>query len=313
MAERAYVYEGAFIGSTEIKVRCFDSSGTFIYLYQGDSQLGLSFLENSEAVFIIPPLQYSPEGLIAYVDEIGNRTGGVTPISLKDETKEYTGWKTPDTISINGQPDVSYEDWKTATGLELPDIYEPSLMVNNNPSIDSLLSFANAKIVFDLVINNNAGSSIVTVSNVKNNKGGFTIKFDNGIVGSNTTKTYTTAGTYQVTVTDTSDSENILTKTYTLAPTAPEIPSTSAIEFFWIDPSTNEMGELGGFTAGFCSSQLQFKVDGYYGDAWVDGEGGSNNRWHKIFGNLARGTTVTVRARVKSNTSDTKSLTKYIL
>lgn len=313
MAERAYVYSGAFVGSTEVKVRCFDSNGTTIYLYQGDSQLGIEALDSSDAVFTISPLQYSPDGLIAYVDEIGNRTGGITPISLKDDTKEYTGWKTPQSVSIDGQADISYEDWKTATGLELPDVYEPSLMVNNNPLVDSLLSFANAKISFDLVINNNAGNCIVTVTNVVNSQGGFTIKFDTGIIGSNTTKTYTTAGTYQVTVTDIADNSNSITKTYTLAPTAPTTPSTSAIEVFWIDMSFLDSGERVGFVAGYCSSQLQYKIDGYAGDVWLDGEGGSNNRWYKIFGNLASGTTITVRVRVKSNTSDTKSLTKYIL
>jgi hypothetical protein len=302
MAELAYIYDGFTSGSTTVSIRCFDTDGLTILLYRGYDLLGTGTLIDSDCqISLSQPLTNTGESLIAYVDEVGMRTGGCQQIL--DSGIDATGWEYPLNVIIDGESQ-SYEDYLADGNRELPDRWNPQVTKNITPETESLKSFALANIDCDLLITETYGTTIITVSNVKNARGGYTIQFDGGTIGSTTTKTYTVSGSYQVKIQDLGSS-NFVIKTYSFTIIPSSTPPSTAIEQFWCykDYNTSFAGNTASLN-GYCSSKLQFRIDGILGSTWVDGISGGNDRWYYIFGNVGTGAKV-VRSRVKSTPSDT--------
>lgn len=304
MAELAYIYEGFTVGSTVVKIRCYDVNGLTILLYRGYDLLGTGTLTNSNCqITLSQPLTDTGESLIAYVGEVGMRTGGCQQIALSGNI--VTGWETPSELFYEGGSQ-SYDDYLADGNRELPDRWNPQVTKNITPETESLKAFALANIDCDLKITETYGTTIVIVSNVRNARGGYTIQFDGGTIGTTTTKSYTVSGSYQVKIQDLG-SDNYIIKTYSFTIIPATTPPTTAIEQFWC---FKDFIVSSGNTAnlnGYCSSQLQFRVDGLLSSNWIDGIPAGNNRYYYNFGNVGTGAK-TVRTRVKSNISDTKVL-----
>lgn len=304
MAELAYIYEGFTVGSTVVKIRCYDVDGLTILLYRGYDLLGTGTLTDSDCqITLSQPLTDTGESLIAYVGEVGMRTGGCQQIAQSGNI--VTGWETPNELFYEGGSQT-YEDYLADGNRELPDRWNPQVTKNITPETESLKSFALANIDCDLKITETYGTTIVTVSNVKNARGGYTIQFDSGTIGTTPTKNYTTSGSYQVKIQDLG-SANFVIKTYSFTIIPATTPPTTAIEQFWC---FKDFIASAGNTAslnGYCSSQLQFRIDGLLSSNWIDGIPAGNNRYYYIFGNVGTGAK-TVRTRVKSDITDTKVL-----
>lgn len=303
MAELAYIYDGFTVGSTVVKIRCYDVDGLTILLYRGYDLLGTGTLTNSDCqITLSQPLTNTGESLIAYVGEVGMRTGGCQQIALSGNI--VTGWETPTEVTIDGTPQ-SYDDYLADGNRELPDRYNPQVTKNVTPETESLKSFALANIDCDLKITETYGTTTVTVTNVKNARGGYTIQFDGGTIGTTPTKAYTTSGSYQVKVQDLGSS-NYVIKSYSFTIIPATTPPSTNIEQLWCYKAYNAsgVGINNGNVAGYAPTQLQFSIDGILSGAWFDGVSGGNKHWSYIFGNIGTGAKV-VRARIKSNPSDT--------
>lgn len=301
MAELAYIYEGFTVGSTVVKIRCYDVDGLTILLYRGYDLLGTGTLTDSDCqITLSQPLTDTGESLIAYVGEMGMRTGGCQQIALSGNI--VTGWETPSELFYEGGSQT-YDDYLADGNRELPDRWNPQVTKNITPETESLKAFALANIDCDLKVAETYGTTIVTVSNVRNARGGYTIQFDSGTIGTTPTKSYTVSGSYQVKIQDLG-SDNFVIKTYSFTIIPATTPPSTNIEQLWCYKAYNAGGTgiNNGNVAGYAPSQLQFSIDGV--STWRDGISGGNNQWYYNFGNIGTGAKV-VRARIKSTPSDT--------
>jgi len=301
MAELAYIYDGFTVGSTVVKIRCYDVDGLDILLYRGYDLLGSGELVDSDCqITLSQPLTDTGESLIAYVGEVGMRTGGCQQIALSGNI--VTGWETPSELFYE-EGSQSYEDYLADGNRELPDRYHPQVTKNVTPETESLKAFALANIDCDLKITETYGTTIVTVNNVRNARGGYTIQFDSGTIGTTNTKSYTVSGSYQVKIQDLG-SANYVIKTYSFTIIPDTAPSSSIIEQFWGFKDYKAGGEIGCDLSGYCTSQLQFSIDGIYSGVWLDGFSGGNRRWFYSFGPIPTGVR-NIRTRVKATPADT--------
>lgn len=316
MAQEAIIYEGFYEGSELVSIRCYDFDGVEFTLNQNGQVLGTGVLADSLCQIVVAPLQVSEYDLYLTTNDANFRLLPPQPVVGSDE--KLTGWQIPKMLAGEGGS-ISYEQYKELQATypeqfrDFPDVYNPSLTINKNPNKDSLQAFAFANIIFSTERDSVYGTTTVTVRGVKNARGGYSIQFDDGVIGSINSKSYTVSGTYKVKVTDLSDSSNFLEESYgiTINTTAP--PATSIIENIpYIDKGYGENDGIG-FVFCYCPEQVQFQVVGVsmageQPDGWIDGEGGQNNRWSRIIAGIPSGTQ-TLRVRVKDDITDSKTTT----
>lgn len=316
MAQQAIIYEGFQEGSTLVSIRCYDFDGVEFTLNQNGEVLGSGILANSLCQIVVPPLQVSDYDLYLTVNEDSFRLMPPQPVTPSEES--LTGWKIPKMVD-DGSGAISIEAYRELQESDpeqyrdFPDVYDPNLTINKNPNKDSLQAFAFAQISFNTESVSVYNATTVTVRDVKNARGGFSIQFDDGVIGSINAKTYTTSGNYKVKVVDLADSTNFFEHTYSITINSSAPPVTSIIENIpYIDKGYGDYEGIGTCLC-YCPLQVQFQVvgvtmAGQEPDGWIDAEGGQNNRWNRIIAGIPSGTN-TLRVRVKSNIADTKSTT----
>jgi hypothetical protein len=307
MAQVAYIFSGYEAGSVSTEVYCDMPSGTPIKLYQHEDLLGTGVLgTNKRCIITHLPLQDTGYSLEAYPIE---RLGFSQAVSGSDTI--LTGWVVPSEVNDNGII-ITYQAWKLLSETnperyrEIADLFKPSLTLNTNPDKDSLLQLAKGKLIFSSSIDNQNGRTTISIAKVLNAYGGYTVQFDDGAIGTSLAKSYTVSGIYKVKVVDLDNASNFLEETFTVtiynAPTAP--PTTIGQLFY--TPTYSIENPSAGFAKGYCTSQVEFKLNGAIPNGWVDGEGGENNFWVKIFDNVASGINY-IECRVKNNIADTKT------
>lgn len=315
MGQEAIIYEGYQEGSELVLVRCYDVDGVVFSLNQNGVVLGTGTLSNSLCEIVTTPLVLSTYDLYLTTNETGFRLMPPQPVTGSDLI--LSGWKVAKTLEAEGTT-ITAEMYRQFQALhpeqfrDIADVYDPALTVNKNPNKDSLQAFAFAKISFSTEKDAVYGTTTVTVRDVKNARGGYSIQFDGGVIGSINSKAYTVSGTYIVKVTDLADASNFSEYNYQITINATAPAPTSTIENLWIDKGYGDIDGIG-FCACYCPQPVEFQVVGVSmagenPSGWIDGQGGQNNRWNRIIGGIPNGTG-TLRVRVKANIADTKSIT----
>jgi hypothetical protein len=307
MAQIAYIFSGYEEGSTKVEVYCDMPNGTSIFLYQHEDLLGTATLTNKRCeITITAPLTDNGYALEAYpVERLGYSQRVVS------SNVQLTGWQTPSQVNYNGTV-ITYTAWQALMTTqpqqyrEIADLFVPQLTTNKNPDKDSLLKLAKGKLTFSTEKIYENGKTVVTINDIQNAYGGYTVQFDNGAVGSGLSKIYTVSGTYNVRVVDLDNSANFKEETFTITIINYVAPVTTTIEQLAYQPGYGDNGSGSfdvGYAVAYCPQQVEFRLLGAVPTGWVDGEGGSNNRWTRIFANVPSGANK-IEARVKTNVSD---------
>lgn len=315
MAQEAIIYEGFQEGSSLVLVRCYDVDGIVFTLNQNGVVLGTGILAYSLCQIVTAPLALSEYDLYLTTNDANFRLLPPQPVIASDE--KLTGWKAIYMLMGAGGA-ISAQDYQALQATypeqyrDFADVYDPTTTINKNPNKDSLQAFAFSKLAFSTEKDSVYGTTTVTVRNIKNARGGYSIQFDGGVLGSINAKAYTVSGTYKVKVIDLSDATNFYELSYgiTINTSAP-IPTTT-IENLWIDKGYGDIDGVG-FCACYCASAVEFQVVGVTmagenANGWIDGQGGQNNRWYRIISGIPAGTQ-TLKVRVKATIADTKTLT----
>lgn len=307
MAQIAYIFSGYEVGSTSTDVYCDMPSGTSIKLYQHEDLLGTGILgTNKRCVITHAPLHDTGYSLEAYpIERLGYSQAVVGSDTI------LTGWVIPTEVNDNGII-YTYQAWQllAETNPEqyraIADLFKPSLTINNNPDKDSLLKLAQGKLVFSSNVQIENTRATISIKSILNAYGGYTVQFDDGAIGTSLAKTYTVSGVYKVKVVDLDNADNFLEETFSITiPNVPSVPpSTIGQLYYW--PTYSQENPRAGIANAICASQVEFKLIGAVPSGWVDSEGGDNNRWYKIFDNVASGLNL-IECRVKNNIADYKS------
>ena len=299
----AYISSGFTDGSTSVGVTALAADGTTIILCNEDdlSTLGTSTLTGNEAVITVSAL-VEGQRIIAFVGAIGEKTFGGRTVLASGEL--HTGWQTPQTVEVDGE-EFTAAEYETTTGKKLPSIYTPSAY-NRVAELNSTFfeNIPSQEISFSIRIDRNYGSTTVTVEDVEGAPNGHLIQFDSDAAGNGTSKTYSANGSYQVKVIDADVSTRFVTRSFTVTATSPP-PETSAIS----NGSYNQSG-LNATIIADSAVALEGKIDGIgsYADFVLIG----GKRWVCGTYTLPSAGTYTMRARVKSNTSDEIVITATI-
>ena len=300
----AFIFSGNLDGSAAVGVTAQAADGTTIVVCNEENlaQLGTGSLLGSEVVVTVSPVLQSGQRIIAFVGDIGEKSMGGRLVLPSGDL--HTGWKNPETVTVGAQTQTVAE-YQTATGNEVPDMYDPTLY-NRVAELSGTFfdSIPEQKISFNLRIDRNYGTTTATVEDVAGVPSGFLIQFDTDAVSNTAAKTYSSNGSYQVKVIDAEDSTRYVTSTFVVTATSPP-PSSSTIS----NLSYTQSG-LNATIIADCALALEGKIDGVgsYADFVLLG----GKRWVSGTYTLLAAGTYTMRARVKSNTADEIVITATI-
>ncbi len=307
---KAVIYDGFFTGSTSVKVRVQGITiGQTVYVYDEDSliELGSQVSTSEDIIVTVPPI--SSRRIIAFVVEPGMGTSSGVDVLLS--SVEYSGWLTPVPVDEESVP-VEIGLYNPGTQSPITARFDPFLL-NNVPAAyrAAAILLISEPIVYDVItvyrVDQPTGDKIatVTVSGVKNARGGFTVVIDSTAGNS---KVFNVDKTFNIVVTDSEG--RVSTKSVTVnpvtgfMPVAPA-PAATAITMFMMN-SFYGQGQYVIRTDARCNSPLEVSHDA--GATYVDMQNnGTTSYGHNKLGVPPVPTTIVIR--VKSNPADTVTRT----
>lgn len=275
MVNTVEIIEGHYQGSNQITVAGDLANGTAIVIYRsvGDVHMlvGSGEIGNDSGLSAGYGYVYLTENisegdiLVAYVDERGKQ-GGNPVLVFIDTDNIKTGWKSPSTIFL-GNDELSYQQYLTAGGAEIADIYSPESTINNTVErqqytddkfIDFIVELKYTTATISSVLTN---VCIVTVRNFSDAVGTASISWDGGALEQVYQKTFVFAdnGTHEIDVFAESSmfkSKNV-TFAIAVAATSPS-PSTTDIwsYSYGINPDADRTVYLSAFSNQSLESRL---------------------------------------------------------
>ena len=308
MADIPIIVNGYEVGATQTEVYCDVVNATLIVLYQNEDLLGTGNIVSKRCIITHLPLVQNGYALEAYTLERKGKSQVVVSNNV-----ELTGWVLPSEVVYQGVT-MTYTAWQLLANTnptqyrEIADLFKPQLTTNTNPDKDSLLKISKSALIFSNEKIYENGRTFVTIKDIQNAYGGYTVQFDDGAVGSSLQKIYTVSGTYKVKVVDLDNPLNFKEESYTITIQNILLPVVSTIEQLGYRPGYGDNGS-GDFDVGdavaFCPNQVEFRLLGAVPSGWIDGEGGQDRRWYRIFANVPAGLNK-IEARVKSSVADFK-------
>ena len=301
------IYQGFEDGSTSVKVSAAgQADGTDIILCNEDdlTVLGSGTTLSGDCTITLGTALIVGQRIIAFVGEADIAAGR----EVLESGYLSTGWKRPTTITV-GETEYTPDEYETATGNEVPDVYDP-LCVNRVAELNFLNSAFTSQtpITFTLTIDrSNDAQTTVTVADAAG-ADDFLYKFDTDDADNNPIKVYDADGTFQVQVIDAADSGHYTTKVYAIDVTAPapplsEISNASYVQSAGVFPIIDVIADS--------TPALECKIDGVMG-SYADMVFTGGKRWKYAGTPLPTTGTYNVRVRVKTDTPDEVQYTATI-
>lgn len=303
MSQLALIYDGFLDGSTAVKVNAEHADGTTIILCDEDdlTQLGTGTLTNQDVTITLAIALVEGQRIIAFVGAIGEKTAGGRAVLASGYIS--TGWKTPITITV-GETEYTPEEYETATGIEVPLIYDPFCVNRVSELALTATTPSESPISFLVRIDRDVTQTVVTVEDVLGVTE-YLIQFDNDVAGNDDSKIYTVDGTYQVTVSDANNAGRYTTRIYTIdvttaPPVSSEISNASYVQSAGVYPIVELIADS--------TLALEAKIDGVHG-TYLDMDFIGGKRWRLSTIYMPSAGTYIARVRVKSDTADAVSYT----
>ena len=308
----AYIIDGAIAGSLLVTVQTVQDNGTGVVVYDNaiSDEGGFNLLGSGTVTANIAEVELNRalikgEAINAYIGDFGEKTGG--SILVGDTGSIPTGWKIPTGATVGDTAYPSAEAYTEATGLTLPNVYDPesrNLTPNfPNSGIEKLLGVG-----FDLTIKEGIGTVVVTVENIQNCSEGYTIKFDADPAGMTNSKTYEADATVTIRVTDANQSSRYHERVIEVEVPVEPAPTSEISNASY---TSNKSGSLSGIIVLADSAEpLEAQVDGVF--TWLPMVFKGGNRWQKVYGVPAGPGTYMARVRVIADTGDAVSFSAVL-
>lgn len=308
----AYIIEGAIAGSLFVKVQAVQANGETIKVYDniiseegGFTLIGTGTISANIAEVDLDRPLIKGEAINAYVGDFGEKTGGA--ILVGDNGSIPTGWKIPTGAIVDDIAYTSPEAYTEATGFTLPNVYDPESRnltpIFPNSGIEKLLAIG-----FDVTIEKGIGAVVVTVENIRNCSGGYTIQFDADPAGMTNSKSYDADATVTIRVTDANQSSRYHERAIEVEIPVEPAPTSEISNASYVN---NKLGSLSGIIVVADSTEpLEAQVDGVF--TWTPMVFKGGNRWEKGYGVPAGPGTYTARVRVIADTGDAVSFSAVL-
>jgi len=298
----AQIVEGHYQGSAEVIVECDEADGTDIVVYRygnGTATLvGTAELGNDTGLGSgksrVPLTENISIGnqLVAYVEEQWNQGGDpVTVYELSDGLR--TGWRGPDVIYLNGDVEISYEEYTQIGGQEIASVYDPQATINNtvNRCGDAPKQFADATLILEKTTAD-LGAGVVnveyaTTGNFNPALGAARVQWDGGAITQDYQQTYVFAdnGAHTVKIypenLDFETKEFPFTVAVAAGTPAPAVADIRAVAYE-INPAANRQVTVLAYSDRQLESRIVGLDDGTHGSGvWVAMSGSTGGKWQQ--------------------------------
>ena len=309
----AQIVEGHYQGSAEVIVECDEADGTDIVIYRyvngsatliGTAELGndTGLGSGSSRVPLTENIAIGNQ-LVAYVEEQWNQ-GGDPVIVYELSNGLRTGWRNAQIVYLDGDVEITYEEYTARGGLEIADVYDPQASINNtvNRCGDAPKQFADATLILEKTTAD-LGAGVVnveyaTIGNFNPALGMARVQWDGGAITQDYQQTFVFAdnGDHVVKIypenLDYETKEFPFTVAVDAGTPAPAVVDIRAIAYE-INPVSNRQVSALAYSDRQLESRVVGLNDGTHGSgAWVAMTGFTGGKWLQPipFQNVINGT-----------------------